>query len=140
MDRLQHIIIGGSPRSGSTALARLLGTHKDFMVTNEFGIYNGWNDPNKWKGFERAKDFDSFKANEEIFDSKDFDLYDFRQVVIDNRMSGKQVFSLLYENISAKYYGDKCPMSYLEKMQEHLMAFTNPKDVIKRFKKHKVFV
>lgn len=130
MEELQHIIIGGSPRSGSTALTELLAHQKSIFVTNEFGIYNHWDDLNKWEAFEKAKDFSSFRANEKSFANKGVDLDKFLQTVIDEKMSGKDVFCWIKENIPSKFYGDKCPMSYLENISVHSEKFPNAKFII----------
>jgi len=130
MEQLPHVIITSAPRSGSTPLAKLLGRQKDVFVTNELGTYDDWDNPNKWQNYIGSKDWINFVANKEIFEAHDLDLYEFREQVINNKLSGKQIFEWLLNSTEVKLLGDKCPITYLYSIPKLMHKFPNSKFII----------
>ena len=129
-ENFEHIIITSAPRSGSTPFAKFLGRQDDVFVTNEIGIYDDWGNTNKWRNFINSKEWINFVANKEIFDYHNYDLYKFRQEVIDNKMSGKDIFRWIQNKFQSKIIGDKCPITHLQNMPMFIKKFPNAKFVI----------
>jgi hypothetical protein len=125
-----HIIITSAPRSGSTALAKMLGQQEDLFVMNEMGIYDDWENRNKWRNFIHSKKWINFTANEKIFTAHDLDLYEFREQVIAQKMSGKDIFNWIVNNMDVKLIGDKCPITYLQNMLLFAKKFPAAKFII----------
>lgn len=130
MNDYSHTIISSAPRSGSTPLAKLLGQQKDVFITNELGIYDDWDNPNKWRNFIHTKEWINFVANEEIFEAHGLDLYNFRDVVMQFKFSGKDIFNWIMVNSGASVVGDKCPITYINNMPMFAKKFPNAKFII----------
>jgi hypothetical protein len=130
MNNFSHLIITGAPRSGSTALTKLLGQQKEIFVMNEMGIYDDWDNAEKWHKFIYSKEWINFIENEEIFKAHNLDLYEFRKQVISQKMSGKDIFKWILQNTNARLIGDKCPITYLENMDLFITKFPNAKFII----------
>jgi hypothetical protein len=125
-----HIIISSAPRSGSTALAKLLGQQRDLFVMNEIGVYDDWDNVNKWCNFIHTKEWINFVANEKIFGAHGLDLYEFREIVMAQKMSGRDIFEWLFNNVNVSLIGDKCPITYINNMLVFANKFPNAKFVI----------
>jgi len=125
-----HLIVSSAPRSGSTPLAQLLGQQKDVFVMNEIGIYDDWDNANKWQNFIHTEKWINFVANENIFKAHNLDLYAFRKQVIVQKMSGKGIFKWLQDNTNVSIIGDKCPITYINNMPMFAKKFPNAKFII----------
>lgn len=130
MREFNHLIITGAPRSGTTALAQLLGQQNRVFVMNEVGIYDDWENKYKWRNFINSKDWINFIANDIIFKSHGIDLYDFRELVLINKFSGEDIFEWLHNTLDVDIIGDKCPITYLQNMLVFKNKFPNAKFII----------
>jgi hypothetical protein len=125
-----HIIITSAPRSGSTALAKLLGRQEDMFVTNELGFYEDWSNQTKWRNFIHTKKWINFVANEDIFESHGLNLYKFREEVISKKLSGEGIYKWIVDNTNVSIVGDKCPIAYLNNMPYLLDRFPTAKFIV----------
>lgn len=125
-----HLIVSSAPRSGSTALVQFLSLQDRVLVTNEIGLYDNWDNKNKWKNSLKRGTWMNFIANDMIFERKGFDLETFRQATIDGKMSGRDQCEWFLSHDSVDIIGDKVPIGYINQMRMLANKFPNAKFLI----------
>lgn len=127
VDYRNHLIVSGAPRSGTTALTKLLNTHPDVFVTNELGFYEDWFNVGKWKNFIHTREWISFVENAEIFERHKADVYCFRDYIISHHLSGSKIYDWIEVYHNPKVIGDKCPIAYVNRAPQLAHDFHNAK-------------
>ena len=124
-----HLLITGCVRSGTTAVCEFLSLSPTIIVPAEFAFYSEWNDP---YNFMRVHTMMRAKVNNRIFYYKGIHGYSFAHKLEVKRTTGEQSLAEVVKACPDEVcvFGDKLPITYLDKAEKLLDMFDNLKLLI----------
>jgi len=124
-----HLLITGCVRSGTTAVAEFLSMSDSIIIPAEFAFYSEWEDPNNYM---RIYTMMRALVNNRIFYYKGIHGYSFTRRLEIEKTTGKQSLEKVIEHCPDKVtiFGDKLPITYLNRAEEFLDMFNNLKILI----------
>jgi len=124
-----HLLITGCVRSGTTAVAEYLSMSDEIIIPAEFALYSEWNNPDNYK---RVHTMMCARVNNRIFYYKGIHGYSFAHRLEELKTNGRQSLEQIIKRCPKEVviYGDKLPMTYLERYEDFLGMFPNLKILI----------
>jgi len=124
-----HLLITGCVRSGTTAVCEFLSQSPTIIIPAEFGLYSEWDNP---RNYMRVHTMMRARVNNRIFYYKGIHGYSFVTRLERIKATGKQSLEYIikYCPDEVEVFGDKLPLTYLDKADKFLDMFSNLKILI----------
>lgn len=116
-----YIAIGGSPRSGTTALADLLNIDGRLFITRELRVFRCWYNSIGPKTLNYK--LHPGRGPARVFSQHKLDCKQFRNT----RAAGKDIAKFVLDNSKILYFGDKLPRYHLYGFEKLAKRFPNMK-------------
>jgi hypothetical protein len=124
-----HLLVTGCVRSGTTAVCEFLSKSPTIIIPAEFALYSEWDNPHN---FMRVHTMMRARVNNRIFYYKGIHGYSFAHKLEIERTTGKQSLEKIVEACPDEVcvFGDKLPLTYLDKAEKLLDMFDNLKILV----------